>query len=365
MTQPPPAHDAPALRATESVVRDVIAGRASFEAGLDAVLAYQRAHNAPLADWWARRGFDGDASDWRAIPGVPTDVFRHVRLVSSEAPTTRVYRTSGTTHGARGAHHRISTACYDAGAIVHFARCLVDHAPFERLVALTFDPSDAPDSSLAHMVGLFADTWTPSATTYHLTPSDVDVASAIDALRSTTAPTCVFGTAFAFVHLLDALDGDIALPAGSTIVETGGFKGRSRVVERDTLYADLVARLGVPRSHVLSEYSMTELSSQLYAASLIDHAASTPGDPHRLIAPPWCRVVAADPTTLAPLPDGERGLLRFVDLANVDSVVAIQTSDLGLVRDGAVWLEGRAPGATPRGCSLAIEEIVARLEDAP
>lgn len=356
--------DAPELLATEAVVRDVIAGRASFDDGLAAVVAYQRAHNPTLAGWWARRGFDGAVTDWRAVPGVPTDVFRHARLVSTEAPATRVYRTSGTTHGARGEHHRISTACYDVGAVSHFDACVVRHAPFERLVALTFDPTDAPDSSLAHMVGLFADRWAPTATTYHLTPSDVDATGAIEALRSTSVPTCVFGTAFAFVHLLDALDGDLALPAGSTVIETGGFKGRSRVVERDTLYAELVQRLGVPRSHVLSEYSMTELSSQLYAAGLDDQATGRHADPDRLVPPAWCRVVAADPTTLAALPDGEPGLLRFVDLANVDSVVAIQTSDIGVVRDGHVWLEGRAPGATPRGCSLAIEEIVARLEGA-
>jgi hypothetical protein len=202
--------DAPHLRATESTVREVMAGRTSFEAGLGAVVAYQRAHNPRLAAWWTRRGFDGDIDDWRCVPGVPTDVFRYAPLVSHEAPVSRVYRTSGTTHGARGEHHRISTACYDAGAVDHFARCVAEHAPFERLVALTFDPTEAPDSSLAHMVGRFADRWTPDATTYHLTPDEIDVRGAVDALRGADVPTCVFGTAFAFVHLLDALDTPVA-----------------------------------------------------------------------------------------------------------------------------------------------------------
>jgi hypothetical protein len=74
--------------------------------------------------------------------------------------------------------------------------------------------------------------------------------------------------------------------------------------------------------------------------------------------PGWVRVSAVDPGTLAPVPDGEVGVLRIDDLANLDSVCAIQTSDLAIVRGGGVELLGRAPGATPRGCSLAVEEAL-------
>ena len=72
---------------------------------------------------------------------------------------------------------------------------------------------------------------------------------------------------------------------------------------------------------------------------------------------------AVDPLTLAPVAPGEVGLARFVDLANVDSSVAIQTSDRILVHeDGTLELLGRAPGATPRGCSLALEHL---LDESP
>jgi len=77
-------------------------------------------------------------------------------------------------------------------------------------------------------------------------------------------------------------------------------------------------------------------------------------------APPWMRVTAVDPTTLLPVAPGEIGVARIVDLANVDSAVAIQTSDRVRVSGGGhrVELLGRAPGAMPRGCSLAIDEIL-------
>jgi hypothetical protein len=59
------------------------------------------------------------------------------------------------------------------------------------------------------------------------------------------------------------------------------------------------------------------------------------------------------------LPVGEVGIARVEDLANVESAWAIQTADrVQLLGDGGVRLLGRLPGATPRGCSLAIEEMI-------
>ncbi len=56
---------------------------------------------------------------------------------------------------------------------------------------------------------------------------------------------------------------------------------------------------------------------------------------------------------------GEIGLGRIVDLANVDSAVAIQTADrVRVLVEGQVELLGRLPGATARGCSIAIDEML-------
>ncbi len=52
-------------------------------------------------------------------------------------------------------------------------------------------------------------------------------------------PVCLAATAFALVHLLDALDAHRParhVPPGSRVMETGGFKGRSRTVPREELY---------------------------------------------------------------------------------------------------------------------------------
>ena len=50
--------------------------------------------------------------------------------------------------------------------------------------------------------------------------------------------------------------------------------------------------------------------------------------------------------------DGESGLVRVFDLANVFSVLAVQTEDLAVRRGERLELIGRAEGGEARGCSL-------------
>jgi hypothetical protein len=137
-------------------------------------------------------------------------------------------------------------------------------------------------------------------------------------------------------------------------METGGFKGRSRVVGRDDLYRDIETWLGVPARRIVNEYGMTELLSQLYEPVLRERSAAE----RRHVPPPWLRVRALEPTTLASLPAGRTGLLAFFDLANAGSVSHVLSDDLGSVDSDGVRLQGRASGAEPRGCSLALEDLL-------
>jgi hypothetical protein len=341
----------PAIEEIDALVLRVIAGELPAREALPAVVQYQRAWNPRLARWWAQRGFDGDGADPDTIPAVPTDVFRTVSLLSAERAAERVFRTSGTTAGARGVHTTLSTAAYRAGASAQWRRWVQPDAGRLRWVPIVFDPAVVTDSSLSFMAGALAGEFASGPPAWYLSAAGVDP-RVVDELRSASEPVVVLSTAFALVELLEQLRGDrVVLPAGSRVVETGGFKGRTREVARDVLYADVGGALGLSPGAIISEYSMTELSSQLYSGTW------TGGRADRLHAPPWCLVRAVDPATLRVLPDGEEGLLRFVDLANTSSVVAVQTSDRGVVHGDGVELLGRMPGAVPRGCSLAIEEI--------
>jgi hypothetical protein len=174
------------------------------------------------------------------------------------------------------------------------------------------------------------------------------------------------GTAFSFVHLLDFMverNLRIGLPAGSCVMETGGYKNRSRSMPKAELHALITEHLGVPPDNIICEYGMSELSSQAYSlgapassrrfypGATKELAGETPALPG-FHFPPWARAQIISPETGREVADGETGLIRVFDLANVFSVAAIQTEDLGVRRGDGFKLIGRAQMAEPRGCSL-------------
>lgn len=301
---------------------------------------------------------------WQDVPAVPATAFKFVELYGGNPDEAEaVFLTSGTTGGAarRGCHRIPSVDLYRASALPNLGAHLNPGGEPLPLLSLIPSPEDAPESSLSAMMGFAADAWGDPVYWLAHPERGADVEGFIRAAEATTAAgrgAWVAGTAFAFVHLLDGLrhrGWSTRLPEGSRLMETGGFKGRSRSVEREELYRALEERLGVPRSRMVNEYGMTELLSQLYEPVL-----SAGGEGRGLhVPPPWLRVRALDPATLAEAEPGRPGLLAFYDLANLGSVSHVLTQDVGTAGPEGVRLQGRAEGAEPRGCSLALEEILA------
>ena len=316
---------------------------------------------------------------WTQIPAVPTVAFKELDLTClAPAERTTVFHSSGTTEQkpSRHFHSPESLKLYEASLIPWFLENVPQNCG---LVILTPSPAQAPHSSLVHMfetvrqqlggasvpasragfVGkLAADgSWT------------LDFSAVVEAFsprRQTpdARPQLLLGTAFSFVHLLDHLAEKhlhFDLPAGSRVMETGGYKNRSRSIPKTELYQLITERLGVPPSHIICEYGMSELSSQAYDNVTGDTWQVTRNGSaschvsrvtRHLQFPPWSRVQIISPETGREVADGETGLIRVFDLANVFSVMAIQTEDLGIRRGDGFELVGRATLAEPRGCSL-------------
>ena len=55
---------------------------------------------------------------------------------------------------------------------------------------------------------------------------------------------------------------------------------------------------------------------------------------------------------------GKQGLVRWIDLANMDSVMALQTLDVAERTAQGFRLIGRLPRTEPRGCSLSAEDLL-------
>jgi hypothetical protein len=228
-----------------------------------------------------------------------------------------------------------------------------------------------PESSLATMIGWCVEEF---ATRTHFAAASrdrVDVEAAVAFLVDVEArrePVCILGTTAAFGAMFSELrsrDVKVRLAPGSRMMDTGGAKGQAVAMEAGEVIEQAGEILAIAPAMVINEYGMTELCSQLYDATPFNCAdlanlneQENAKDRYK-IPPPWLRVTARDPVTLQPMPDGEVGLLTFFDLANVGSVSAVITEDLGSVEQGRVRVHGRAQWGEARGCALGIGQFVA------
>jgi hypothetical protein len=156
------------------------------------------------------------------------------------------------------------------------------------------------------------------------------------------------------VHALDGFEKrgySAILPAGSRILDTGGFKGQSRDLPLNEFYDALSHRFSVPRSQCINMYGMTELSTQFYDSGNAV-CPSVKSGPH------WAKTRVVNPLTGAAMPKGETGVLIHTDLAHVNIVTTILTEDTGIETEGGFLLLGRAEGTEAKGCSMAVDEFL-------
>ena len=332
-----------------------------------ALFALQFEHVEPYRRLCAGRRITPDKITlWSDTPPVPAAAFKEFDLTSIPAgERTTVFHSSGTTdqRPSRHFHNAESLRLYEASLLPWFTTHLLTGAEALGLMILTPSPALAPHSSLVHMFETlrrelssrdFRFTGTIDATGAWT----LDTAATLEALRKSMAteqPVALLGTAFSFVHLLDhlaACASSFALPDGSRVMETGGYKGRSRNLPKSELHALITRCLGIPPSHIVCEYGMSELSSQAYDWKVRRTERGTGSEARVFRFPPWARARVVSPETGGEVAEGETGLIQICDLANVRSVMVVQTEDLAVRRGNGFELIGRAAHAEPRGCSL-------------
>jgi acyl-CoA synthetase (AMP-forming)/AMP-acid ligase II len=338
---------------------------ARFEAIALDLFAHQLAHCEPYRRFCEGRGVSATSlRGWREIPAVPTGAFKEVALRGFPADhTVKTFRTSGTSAARRGELHLDTLALYEASLLPSFRRGVLPDLTIGarvRIRVLAPSPAELPDSSLSHMFGCAVDAFGDAGSGFDVRRGELGVDALLAALEGAIAEQAAVvlcGTAFAFVHLLDAMDARatrLSLAPGSRALETGGFKGHSREIPQSQLYAEIDRAFGIPAERIVNQYGMCELGSQFY-----DTILREPGSPRRKLAPPWTRVRIVDPATGADVPDGQVGAIHVYDLANTGSVLAIQTADLGRAIGDGFEVLGREPGAEARGCSIAAEAMLA------
>ncbi len=336
------------------------AGEADFNALALRLFAHQFQHNLAFQKFCQQRGrTPRTVKRWQDIPAVPINGFKDLTL--SCVPTehcARVFQTSGTTRGdVKGRHWHPDLAVYDLSMTRNFRARFMAGRERMRMGILFPDELQMPHSSLAHYLALALHHFGTPDSRYYLDSAGLQLdalCATLDQVQKSGEPFALLGASYSFVHLMDALSArglSFQLPAGSRLLDTGGFKGQSREMDMDVFYDSLSATFGVPRRACINMYGMTELSTQFYDAGNATLPALKSG-PH------WIRSRVLDPLTGQEMPAGERGILAHTDLGNYNSVTTILTEDVGVAVDGGFLLLGRAQGAQAKGCSIAVDEFL-------
>ncbi|WP_051476557.1 hypothetical protein [Arthrobacter sp. Br18] len=341
------------------------------------LFAYQYEHNPAYRRFCrSRRAEPGRLTSWEQIPAVPLTAFKELTL-ACEPPekAAAIFMTSGSTNPSqRGCNHHPHLHLYDASLRAGFAHYFLPDRERIPLLVLNARPDDQPHSSLAYFFGRLVDFFGAPGSAYFMDNDDLQwrrVAAVLQEAEAIGEPVALLGTSFAYVHLLDAFEEEglsFRLPKGSRLLDTGGFKGRSRELSAEDLRGQFGRRLGIPDSWCVNYYGMTEISTQYYDTTLRGSWQGIENQPRRKAAPAWTRIRVVDPESGASAEPGQRGLVVHYDLANRGSCLAVLAEDIVYLTppdthrqddtQGFVLL-GRAEGTEARGCSIALDEILA------
>lgn len=326
-----------------------------------AVFRFQFEHNIPYRKYCERRSrTPKDVAHWHDIPAVPTAAFKEVDFISGAPEDVKyVFKTSGTTRGMekRGRHHIIDPAFYDTSLLSTFDHFVLTSVRMP-ILSLVARREEVPDSSLSYMASCILQNFGTEGSGFFVTDGRLQADLLEDTIAALRTPACLIGTSLAFFHWLEKKANSMKLPAGSRLMDTGGFKGEKREVPAPELRRLYEEKLGITAAFCVNEYGMTELCSQYYDDVLI-HSR---GAARRIKqGPPWLRARVVSPDTLEPVQRGDIGILQHFDLANFFSVSAVQTEDLAVEAAEGFELLGRAPGASPRGCSIAMDLLLSSV----
>ncbi len=294
----------------------------------------------------AKKVRPGDIDRWEDVPMVYNDVFK-THLVASFPLEDSVMSclTGGTTSLTQRGRifrdedgkrlvftaNRIMTGSYLFPDFEEGRRC--------RILILAPSPKLAPSMGMAIGMDQTRKAFGTPDSKFLLGKSGIHINELLKTLReseSSGVPVALIGATSAYVYFFQACRRKkmkFCLPPGSRICDGGGYRGRFGPVSREDYYAMVQEILGIPETHCVNVLGEAETATNLFDDALRRHVKGLPLRKRTRPVPPWSRVRAMSIDDLTPLPDGEVGLLAHWDLANVPTVLAVITDNLGYTTD--------------------------------
>jgi hypothetical protein len=266
---------------------------------------------------------------------LPISFFKDHAVKSTEFKPQLVFESSGTTQTTTSRHYVKDAGIYEESFIKGFELFYGDTKAY-CILGLLPSYLGRSNSSLVYMVDKLMQLSGHSFNGFYLHNYE-ELFNTLRELESNKQPVILFGVTYA---LLDFAEAFTMKFEHTTIIETGGMKGRKREMTRQEVHALLKKQFGV--KHIHSEYGMTELLSQAYSKG--DGVFS---------CPPWMKILVRDEDDPFEIKQDGRGIINVVDLANIYSCSFIATDDAGVLHDdGGFEVLGRVDNSDIRGCSL-------------
>ncbi|MBC7903342.1 MAG: acyl transferase [Gemmatimonadaceae bacterium] len=269
------------------------------------------------------------------IPFLPISFFKTHRVTAGDADAGVVFESSGTTGSVSSRHFVLDPRVYEKSFMEAFSAFYGDPSEWTILCLL---PSylERKHSSLVLMAEKLIQASGSAGSGFYLYEHD-KLRDTLLQLETAGAKTLLLGVSFA---LLDFAEANEMKLIHTTVMETGGMKGRREEWTRERVHGYLKQRLGVGTVH--SEYGMTELLSQAYSV----------GD-GIFVCPPWMRIMLREEDDPLTVKKSGNGIINVIDLANIHSCSFIATDDAGkLHADRSFEVIGRVDHSDLRGCSL-------------
>jgi hypothetical protein len=286
----------------------------------------------------------GSVQSLQQIPFLPIQFFKSAKITSTVFEPAVIFESSGTTGSVNSKHFIKDTGIYEASFLKAFHLFYGDITGY-CIIGLLPSYLERKNSSLVWMVNdLIKRSLHPQSGFYLYDHEKLN--QVLLQNEQAGQHTLLIGVTFA---LLDFFEKYPLKLSYTTVMETGGMKGRREEFTRATVHRLLKDQTGIETIH--SEYGMTELLSQAYSKK--DGIFQ---------CPPWMKILVRsedDPFEII-LPENStrpflNGVVNVIDFANLFSCSFIATDDMGkLYNDGSFEILGRMDYSDVRGCSLML-----------
>ncbi len=266
------------------------------------------------------------------FPFLPIQFFKTQKVLSTPSENPIVFQSSGTTSENASKHYVHGINLYEKSFLKGFEQF---YGNIEGTCIIGLLPSylERKNSSLIYMVQKLIELSKHPKSGFYLHPEK----ELVNYMHESSDKKILFGVTFA---LLDFAEQNITLK-NTTIIETGGMKGRGEELTRMDLHEKLQNSF---HCEIHSEYGMTELLSQAYNK-----------DGLTFTAPNWMRILVRDANDPFDIQTQGKGAINIIDLANIHSCAFIATDDIGQVHSNKTFeISGRLDNSDLRGCNLLV-----------